>query len=335
MDGLVFDAHGFGSTNHFIHWDDVMAVGIRTTDTGPFTEDLFWQFLTADGLLEVPGLLIDGEALDALFAALPGLDSEKVIGAMSSTRVRVFRVWSRERAGSTDREKLRARFVSLVQRLGGDAGAAKEVGTRLLVAWSEPHRRYHDLEHLTECLHWLDRSQPAAATAASVELALWFHDAVYRPGARDNEVQSAGLLTDASKQLGLSSGDPAAAARWVLETGHEKAGASCDSTADLVLDIDLAILGSDPLRFLEYEYGIQEEFGYLGALRLELGRGKFLRALLDRPAIYRTAFFRTQLETRARANLTGLLASPSYRRFRMVEHLRAGFRARRPPPTQA
>lgn len=41
------------------------------------------------------------------------------------------------------------------QRLPGLRDAAV-VHARLMAAWQEPQRAYHALQHLTECLEWLD-----------------------------------------------------------------------------------------------------------------------------------------------------------------------------------
>lgn len=61
----------------------------------------------------------------------------------------------------------------------------------LLAAYGEPHRAYHTVQHLTECFAHLDSSPRGPRDPASVELALWFHDAIYDTKAADNEARSA------------------------------------------------------------------------------------------------------------------------------------------------
>src|SRR5690242_3690243 len=60
-------------------------------------------------------------------------------------------------------------------------GSPPPAGLRqaLELAWYEPQRRYHGLEHLRECLALLGRWRALASRPAEVTLALWFHDAVY------------------------------------------------------------------------------------------------------------------------------------------------------------
>lgn len=84
-----------------------------------------------------------------------------------------------------------------------------------------------------------------------------------------------------------------------------------------MLDIDLSILGADPLRFMEYEYAIEEEFEKIPRLRFRIGRGDFLASLLARPTIFRTDSFRARYEAAARAQLSALLDSIRYRAFRL------------------
>lgn len=323
MTTLTFDDQGFGMGEQRISWSDLCVVGLRTTADGPLGEDVFWLFLTATKAIEVAGSAIGGVELAALQARLPGFANEKLIDAMGSTEERMFRLWhdQAETAGWED-ARARERFRRLVERLGADDARATAVFDELAAAWAGPGRRYHDREHLAECLHHLDLARAEVPGADLAELALWFHDAVYVAGASDNEARSAQRLLEASEHLGIERVHAERAAALVRATAHQSdVQVAPDSLEALVLDVDLAILGSDPVRFMEYEHAIAEEFAEVPAFRFQLGRGRFLSSVLARPFIYRTAFFRARCETRARAQLSSLLASPRYRVFRMTRWL--------------
>jgi predicted metal-dependent HD superfamily phosphohydrolase len=318
MNVLTFDDRGFGTDARRIPWDDLIAVGVRTTADGPFAEDVFWQFLLRDGVIELPGSMVSD--LGLLSKHLPGLDFGKVIQAMGSCEERIFRVWHADESRDRPSESaLRARFGRLVERLGGRPGAGEgEVFARLYAAWSSEARRYHGVEHLADCLREVERRPPSPARDR-VELALWYHDAIYEAGARDCEQRSAAwLLRDAA---GLGIADPLArlAATLVEATVHA-GGEIADEEAALVTDIDLAILGRDPLRFMEFEYGVAEEYSSVPTLLFRRGRGRFLGGLLERP-IYRTAPFRARFEAAARANIGALLQSPRYAAYRWLRWL--------------
>ena len=70
-------------------------------------------------------------------------------------------------------------------------GPERETYERLVAAYSEPHRHYHTMRHVAACLRELDSAADLASDAREVELALWFHDAIYSTTAGDNEARSA------------------------------------------------------------------------------------------------------------------------------------------------
>jgi predicted metal-dependent HD superfamily phosphohydrolase len=304
-----------------IPWSEIMALGIRTTADGPLAEDLFWQVVLRDRCLELPGSAVGDRFLQELGEHLPGLAWHEVIAAMGSTEPRVFRLWHREGAhdGPGDGE-LAARFAALVGRLGGDRGAAAPVFERLRAVWSAAGRRYHGVEHLVDCLRELDRAAAVAEIADPAELALWYHDAIYEPGGQACEDRSAALLESDAAALGLAADAAALAVAAVRATAHAVPAPRAPVT-DLVLDIDLSILGRDALRFMDYEHAIEEEYAPSSVLAFRCARGRFLAALLVRPQIFRTPAFRERYEQRARAQISALLASRRYRTYRWLRWL--------------
>jgi predicted metal-dependent HD superfamily phosphohydrolase len=54
----------------------------------------------------------------------------------------------------------------------------------LCARYAEPHRAYHTMRHLDECFSLLDGAQTRPARPGHLEIALWFHDAVYDTRAR-------------------------------------------------------------------------------------------------------------------------------------------------------
>jgi predicted metal-dependent HD superfamily phosphohydrolase len=190
------------------------------------------------------------------------------------------------------------------QRLWTALGAAevpRGLYNQLVAAYSERHRHYHTLQHLRECLAHFEAAASLAHRPAEVELALWFHDAVYDPRALDNEERSADW---AARSVVAAVGNAALAERvrgMVLATdGH---AASDDPDTQLLLDVDLAILAAAPARFAEYERQVRAEYAHVRDEEFRERRAAVLRAFLARPRIYATASFHDALEQRARANL--------------------------------
>ncbi|HKH20109.1 MAG TPA: hypothetical protein VKB53_04265 [Gammaproteobacteria bacterium] len=56
----------------------------------------------------------------------------------------------------------------------------------LIARCSEPHRKYHTMQHLNECFDKLQEIRAAAVHPDEIELALWFHDAIYDVKRQDN-----------------------------------------------------------------------------------------------------------------------------------------------------
>lgn len=196
------------------------------------------------------------------------------------------------------------------RRLWGELGAREiplGLFNQLVAAYSQPHRRYHTLQHLRECLDHFDAAASLARRPAEVELALWFHDAVYDPARDDNEALSAGWAARSMEAAGC---DAAAASRvreLVLAThGHAETD---DPDTALLLDIDLAILGTAPERFAEYERQVRAEYAHVPDEDFRVGRERVLAGFLARPRLYLTEPYRAALEERARANLAASLAA--------------------------
>jgi predicted metal-dependent HD superfamily phosphohydrolase len=177
-------------------------------------------------------------------------------------------------------------------------------GGYLLGRWSEPHRQYHDVTHLSAVLDVVDAFAQLAPYPDRVRLAAWMHDAVYDPRAlgdaneRDSAQFAEGLLTT----LGIPDGVAAEVARLVgLTAGH--ATTADDPDGELLCDADLAVLAGDDDQYAQYAAAIRREYAHVPPEAFRAGRAQVLRALLELPSIYRLPPLRQAWEARARANL--------------------------------
>jgi predicted metal-dependent HD superfamily phosphohydrolase len=161
---------------------------------------------------------------------------------------------------------------------------------------------------------WSAGAEPCIADVA--ELALWYHDAVYEPQKHDCEERSAELLSEDAASM-ISRDRALAAAACIRATAYLADVEPSGPAAELVVDVDRSILGRDPIRFMEFEYGVAEEYASTPSTRYFLERGRFLAALLASPSVFHTSCFRERFEARARANLAALLSSRRYRTHRL------------------
>ena len=179
---------------------------------------------------------------------------------------------------------------------------------QLVRAYGETQRHYHTLQHLRECLANWEAASALARRPEEVELALWFHDAVYDPRRQDNEERSADWARAGVLAAGCEPSVADRVAALVLATAKHEAPAD-DPDTQLLLDIDLAILGAGPARFDEYERQVRAEYSHVDDAGWRAGRARVLAGFLARPRIYSIAAFHDALEQRARRNIARSLAA--------------------------
>jgi predicted metal-dependent HD superfamily phosphohydrolase len=194
--------------------------------------------------------------------------------------------------------------------LTGDSPTARTEWAALVAAWSEPHRRYHDLHHLAAVLGLVGVLGADAADPAAVALAAWYHDAVYDPRRDDNEQVSAERARAGLRGLVPADRVDEVVRLVLLTAGHDAAAG--DANGAVLCDADLAVLAGPPDAYAAYASAVREEYGHLSDEVFTAGRIAVLESLLALPALYRLPAVAADWEPRARANLTaelGLLRS--------------------------
>lgn len=189
------------------------------------------------------------------------------------------------------------------QPLAARLGLEDEVFDRLSAMYWEPHRHYHTLAHVVEMLECLEESSDRIGDRDVMELAVWFHDAVYDSTAAHggNEDASADLLSN------ICSGAAVAPADAIIRhSAHH--GPSGDPDTQLFCDLDLYRLAGSYETFLKHGDDVRREYAWIDDDAWAVGRAKFMGRLQERPAIYQTRYWRDRLETQARSNIARLLA---------------------------
>ncbi len=197
------------------------------------------------------------------------------------------------------------RWLILWKRLGAE-GDAHAVLTDLAARYSEPHRTYHTLDHIGHCLEEFGPVRHLATIPDVIELAFWYHDAIYDTKANDNEEQSAALALEVVRNASLSDDFGQIVVNLIMATKHSVI--PTDSDAQLFVDIDLSILGQPEDKFDEYERQVCKEYEWVPEDQFVSGRSAILKSFLDRPNIYATQFFRNKYEAQARRNIARSLA---------------------------
>lgn len=191
--------------------------------------------------------------------------------------------------------RLSEAFLELATRHGASGGTAQAWWREVESRYSEPHRRYHTIEHIRELLALLPE------TGEETLAAVWFHDLIYdRRGA--NEERSADVAREALVDLHFPRASVDRVTKMILATRDHDPG-DLPEDAHLFLDADLAILGSPRERYREYAEAIRFEYSWVPDDVFRAARDGVLQKFLARPFIYRTDTMRQRFESQARDNI--------------------------------
>jgi predicted metal-dependent HD superfamily phosphohydrolase len=209
---------------------------------------------------------------------------------------------------AADLDLLAAEWGRLLSPFGAHPARVRGAFAELTRRYGEPHRHYHTLDHVAEVLRGVRRLCPDADARPELLLAGWFHDVVYDTHASDNEARSAEHAGFILVPLGVPGPVLEETARLILLTqSHTTAGD--DSTGQVLLDSDLAVLAADEPAYDSYARAIRREYDWVPGERYREGRRRALEAFLGRPRIYATEVMFATGEARARANLRREIAS--------------------------
>ncbi len=194
------------------------------------------------------------------------------------------------------------RWTHLWTRLQADANLRDAIFDELVAAYADPSRHYHNLDHIDQMFDILDRVESQVSDLDAIELAIWFHDFVYDPTAADNEERSAQVAGKLLASAGIETTLIDRVKTLILQTKTHNAPVD-DSDGQLLLDIDLAILGASPDSYHEYAAEIRREYAMFSDDVYRDGRCRVLDSLLKRPRLYATESLFSWFEKNARKNV--------------------------------
>lgn len=203
---------------------------------------------------------------------------------------------------------LSVRWHALTAPLLADDARREAVFQELSAAYNAPTRRYHTLQHIENLLDRLKRLP--LHDAVVVQLAVWFHDAVYKALRSDNETQSAALALAFLRETSLEPAKKQRVAFIIARTAdHTQTQPANDLDLLLFLDADLSILGASEADYQAYAQQVRQEYRQVPDLLYRPGRRKILAKMLAAPVLFRTPAMHAELEAAARRNMAAELAS--------------------------
>jgi predicted metal-dependent HD superfamily phosphohydrolase len=190
-----------------------------------------------------------------------------------------------------------------------------KIFSRILAAYNEEHRYYHNLSHLAYVLEHVEKltaltNTPAGATQqhplTAVRFAAFFHDIIYDITATDNEENSARMVEKILPEMGGTHEFVAEVARLVRLTDTH-AVADGDITGAWLSDSDLIILAETPGNYAESVQEIRREYANIPEEIWQLKRIEMLQTFLAQPLFHLPN--QEEAEERAHANIKSELAA--------------------------
>jgi predicted metal-dependent HD superfamily phosphohydrolase len=185
-------------------------------------------------------------------------------------------------------------------------GCDREVFRIARRSYDSPWRFYHTWSHIAACLAQF--AEQKFDNPRAVLLALLFHDAVYVPGDKDNEIRSAEL---AERMLRYRSSVPESERRSIsrmilLTANHHSADHLLTADEAKLIDIDLSVLGQAWPAYQEYMQGVRREYcpAVTTEFQYRIGRRAFLEKILSQKRIFMTDEMASRREVRARFNVS-------------------------------
>ena len=186
-------------------------------------------------------------------------------------------------------------YLRSVKAVGGTASveAIREAGERLVVMWSSPDRRFHNLKHAIDVLARVDELADESHNPDIMRLAAWYHGCVfssateqtYKRNGGEDEVASAAYAAKDLHGLGVPDAvtDRVCALILTLKR-HNLAHDDIDALA--LNDADLGTLAVNPQQYKRYRELVREEYAHIPDERYLRGRATIISKLLSRETLF-------------------------------------------------
>lgn len=194
---------------------------------------------------------------------------------------------------------LKERFLNLLGKYSDDPAYGITCWEEIDKNYSSESRYYHSTAHLKHMLLELKDVELEICEIDTLLFSIYYHDIVYVASNPDNEHQSAMLFSQRISPTRFHNIEKCIeqinATKW-----HRM---SEDMDTNILMDLDLSILGTDYLAYGFYYHNIRKEyFMYPDQIYYE-GRKKVLKRFLSLPSIFKTRHFIGKFEEKARLNI--------------------------------
>lgn len=194
---------------------------------------------------------------------------------------------------------IKEKFLILIRKYSENEDYNLECWNEIENNYSSKSRHYHNLEHLENMFSELNKIQSEVKNLDCLLFAIYYHDIVYKSTKSNNERQSALAFEN---RIAKTSFEKLNECILQIEATKEHK-MSDDYDTNILLDLDLSILGKEPEQYKKYSESIRKEYHIYPDFMYRKGRKKVLNSILELDFIYKTDYFKRLYENQAKENL--------------------------------
>lgn len=293
--------------------EEVDYVLVKTTSGGPIAEDVFFLIFSKNSYWEVPQST-DGDFLEWL-NKFPDVNMDQFIQSMGSTDDRIFILYRGSNypvLSERNAKSLKTRLVKFLnENFDGNIQDLNKISDEIFERYGESSRHYHNLEHIQNCLWELDQLAGEEIDRVKIELAIWYHDLIYSPQSKTNELDSAKKMKEDLGRF-VSRVRLDEVYQMILCSPATSKQRRLSESEKYFMDIDYSILGQREIEYMAYKQNVRLEYHAVPSLMYHLGRKAFLKSNLKRE-IFHTKWFIDRYEEKAVKNVKAELSKMPYK----------------------
>lgn len=173
--------------------------------------------------------------------------------------------------------------------------------------FEEESRHYHTFQHISELVELTEIHRHMIQNIPAVMLAIFFHDIVYNPKSSFNEDDSNDIFLQfvvECNSCNVSKHSNLVFSMIDMTKRHVMSDDEYNFDMKFFRDIDMAILGSDKVRYAEYAAQVRQEYMFVDFKTYCLKRSEFLESCLSSTSpLFCTELFLFEKGKRALSNI--------------------------------
>ena len=185
--------------------------------------------------------------------------------------------WHKVVINTQKTEMIKENFLNLIRKYSKNEEYNLECWNEIEKNYSSKSRHYHNLEHLENMLSELSKIQSEVKDVDCLLFAIYYHDIVYKTTKSNNEHQSA--LKFKNRIVNTSFDKLYECISQIEATKEHRI--SDDYDTNILLDLDLSILGKSPEEYKKYSESIRKEYQIYPDFIYRKGRKKVLKSILE------------------------------------------------------